>query len=335
MWEIVAEALPGLEELAAQEVGALTGAGRRLRFQYAGDLGALLGLRLVQSVYLVVAVRAARPTALLGDQHLRRLEQAIRAARGLHPRDAFRTFRLGAAGHSSSTFRRLAAALQERTALAYDQQEGDLLVRVRRSEEGWEALVRLSPRPLTARAWRVRDMPGALNAGIAAAMVRLTDPDPRDRFANLLCGSGTLLVERLLAAPAGQAVGFDVDREALEAARENLEAAGLSGRIDLVRADAGCLPCADGAFEALTADLPYGDLVGSHGDNRHLYPRMLREAARVAAPAARMVLVTQDIRLLEGCLAEVRQLWEPERRLRVFQGGHRPEVTVLRRLAGA
>ena len=118
-------------------------------------------------------------------------------------------------------------------------------------------------------------------------------------------------------------------------ARENLEAAGLSGRIDLVRADAGCLPCADGAFEALTADLPYGDLVGSHGDNRHLYPRMLREAARVAAPAARMVLVTQDIRLLEGCLAEVRQLWEPERRLRVFQGGHRPEVTVLRRLAGA
>jgi len=334
MWEILGEALPGLEELAAQELGALTGAGRRLRFEYAGDLSELLELRLLHSAYLVVAVKAARPTALLGEQHLGRLEQAIRAVRRLHPAGAFRSFRLGAAGHRSTTFRRLADALAERTGLAYDQDDGELLVRVRRAGDGWEALVRLSPRPLSARGWRVCDIPGALNASIAAAMVRLSDPNPGDRFANLLCGSGTLLVERLLVERARQAVGFDLDRRALEAGRENFEAAGLSGRITLVRADAGCLPCPSAAFDALTADLPYGDLVGSHRENRRLYPRVLREAARVAAPAARMVLVTQDIRLLDTCLAEVRELWEPKQRLRVFQGGHRPEVTVLRRLAG-
>ena len=330
MWEVECEALPGLEELLEREVGRLPGAGPGLRFEFAGPLTALLGLRIAQAVYLLIPVVAARPTALLGEQQLRRLEAAVTTVRALDPAGGIRSFRLGAAGDRSSTFLRLASELSKRTGLAHDPSGGDLLVRVRRSGERWEALVRISPRPISARAWRVSNLPGALNATIAAAMVELMEPLGSDRFANLGCGSGTLLIERLLRAPAREATGYDLDPAALQAARSNIAAAGLGGRLSLVRADVARLPREASSLDALAADLPYGDLVGSHAANARLYPALLHEAARVAMPGARFAVITHDIRLFQRCLAETPG-WLVERRLRVFQGGHRPEVSLLRR----
>jgi 23S rRNA G2445 N2-methylase RlmL len=330
MWEVECEALPGLEDLLRREVGGLPGAGPGLRFAYAGPLASLLQLRMAQSVYLVMPVAAARPTGLLGEQHLRRLENAIATVRALHPSGSIRSFRIGAAGEGSTTFRRLASELAKRTELPYDADEGDLLLRVRRAGRGWEAVLRISPRPLSARPWRVSNLAGALNATIAAAMVELTHPAESDRFANLACGSGTLLIERLLRAPAEEALGYEVDPTALQAARSNAAAAGLARRLQLIRADIRQLPRQPGSLDSLVADLPYGDLVGSHAANAQLYPAVLREAARVSVPGARLAVITQDIRLFQRCLAETPD-WRLERRLRVFQGGHRPEVSVLYR----
>jgi tRNA (guanine6-N2)-methyltransferase len=330
MWEVECEALPGLEELLEHEVARVPGAGPGLRFEFAGPVAALLTLRIAQSVYLVVTVASARPTGLLGEQQLRRLAGAVALVRTLHPQGSIRSFRLSAAGDRSSTFRRLASDLSKRTGLVHDPDDGDLLLRVRRSREGWEALLRISPRPLSTRGWRVRNLAGALNATIAAAMVELTGPQGPDRFANLACGSATLLIERLLRGPAGQALGYDLDPAALEAARANVAAAGLDGRLQLVRADVERLPRQASSLDALVADLPYGDLVGSHAANAHLYPGLLREAARVAVPGARFAVITHDIRLFRSCLAQAPD-WLLERSLRVFQGGHRPEISVLRR----
>jgi tRNA (guanine6-N2)-methyltransferase len=330
MWEVECEALPGLEELLEEEVRRVSGAAPGLRFDFAGPVAALLRLRIAQSVYLVVPVASARPTGLLGEKQLRRLGDAVALVRTLHPPDSIRSFRLGAAGDHTSTFRRLASELSRRTGLTFDPDDGDLLLRVRRSRVGWEALLRISPRPLSTRSWRVRNMAGALNATIAAAMVELTGPLESDRFANLACGSATLLIERLLRVPARQALGYDLDPAALEAARSNVAAAGLQGRLQLVRADVERLPREASSVDALAADLPYGDLVGSHAANAQLYPGLLREAARIAVPGGRFALITHDIRLLETCLPRAPE-WLLERSLRVFQGGLRPQISVLRR----
>jgi tRNA (guanine6-N2)-methyltransferase len=330
MWEVECEALPGLDGLLERELARTPGAGPGLRFEFGGPLASLLRLRIAQSVYLVIRVAAARPTALLGEQHLRRLEKAVATVRSLHPPAAIRSFRFGAAGHGSPTFRRLAEQLTARTGLRHDQEGGDLLLRARRAPEGWEALVRISPRPLSARQWRVSNLPGALNATIAAAMVDLSRPHESDRFANLACGSATLLIERLLRGAAAEAIGYDLDRAALRAASANLAAAGLGGRPWLVRADVQRLPRKASSLDVLVADLPYGDLVGSHAGNASLYPALLNEAARVARSDARFVVVTHDIRLFETCISAAPE-WHVEGRLRVFQGGHRPQVTLLRR----
>ena len=175
------------------------------------DLRAALALRLVTAVSLVTSFPVPRPRALLGDQHIRALLGAIDMVRDLQPPGAFASFRLAGAGSDSAVFARLAEAIADHTGLAGNPDEADLLIRIRPAvafPDGWEAVARLTPRPLSARAWRVRNYPGALNAAIAAAVIDLTDPHPGDRSLNVLCGSGTLLIERLLRMQAARAVGW-------------------------------------------------------------------------------------------------------------------------------
>jgi tRNA (guanine6-N2)-methyltransferase len=336
---IECEVLAGLRPAAVDEVRRVLGrrvelvAGEdptAVRFGYAGPLQALLRLRTVVAAYLLVTVPGRRPSALLGDTTLFDQVEAVRA---LHPPGTFSSFRLSAPGRESAALRRLREELARRSGLAYDPQGGELLLRIRRSRgaAGWDLLTRLSPRPLSARAWRVHNLPGALNATIAAAAVEMTMPRPRDRVLNLMCGSGTLLVERFARGRPALAVGCDLDAAALAGARRNLAAAGLAGSVGLARMDATALGFADGRFDVLLADLPYGHRMGSHRDNAALYPAVLREAARVAAPGGALLLVTHELRLFERCLVAAGHWWSVERAVQVWQKGHHPKVYVLRR----
>jgi tRNA (guanine6-N2)-methyltransferase len=231
---------------------------------------------------------------------------------------------------------RLKGELAQRFGLAVAADEGDLLIRLRRAQQGdgWETLVRLTPRPLATRAWRVCNLPGALNASLAYAMIALTEPSPSDAVLNLACGSGTLLIERLLSGRAKQAIGCDTDAAALECARLNLRAAGLDQAARLEDWDASAIPLADASVSMICADLPFGQLVGSHRENQEFYPRVFAEAARVARPGARMVLLTHEVRLLDRTAERFAHQWQPLEVLRVRSGGMTPAVALFRRTSG-
>jgi ubiquinone/menaquinone biosynthesis C-methylase UbiE len=342
MYECEVDVVEGLERFAIVEVESLgglvvdlreTARPGALRFGYAGPPDDLLDLRSVVAVYLVGAFPIPRPRALLGHQHFQALTGLIAQVRDLWTPRSFRTLRLSAAGEDSSTLVRLKQELALHTGLA-PSDEGDLLVRLRRAEqEGWEVLVRLSPRPLATRAWRVRNLPGALNATVAYAMARLTGPRPDDTLLNLACGSGTLLIERLTLGPADLAIGCDTDQSALAAARENLAAAGLDRAVRLEHWDATWLPLPDRSIRVVLADLPFGQLVGSHRANEALYPSLLAEATRVAAPGARMVLITHEVRLLERAAAPLMASWRLDELIRVRVGGMAPRIFRFTRTA--
>ncbi len=338
-----AEVLPGLKPFALEELRrcfqrAITFyAGDDpdcIRFHFTGPPRDLLALRTVVAVYAAEHFAIPRPRALLGHAHLSRLLDAIERLRSLHPPDAFHTFRISAAGSGSTTFSRLIGELANRTGLVHQPDEADLLLRVRPSafkREGWEVLIRLSPRPLSARSWRVCDMPGALNATIAAAMVELTRPSPADCFLNLMCGSGTLLIERLLRRPAARTVGCDIDINALRCARENIAASGLSAMVELINMDATRLEYPDGTFNVLCVDLPWGQLSGTHIENVSLYSAVLTEAARVSTAGAWLAAITHEVKLFESLLPEVAFLWEVQDVIKVLQGGLHPRIYALRR----
>lgn len=339
------EVIPGLEAVAAAELrGRYRGRVAvlpplkegLLPILYGGDLRALLDLETVLAVYGQRRFDAPRPKALLGHTNWATLLSMIEVVLDLHPGGTFTTFRISAAGQDSSVLVRLREAIAAETGLRYVDEEGDLLLRLRQpldGSAGWEALIRLSPRPLSVRGWRVCNLPGALNASVAQAMARLARPHPDDVVLNLLCGSGTLLIERLRFGPARIAIGCDTDAEALQCARANVAASGHT-MIRLEAWDAGALPAPDASVDTVLADLPFGQLVGSHEANRALYPRVLREAARVTIGGGLFAAITHDLRLWEGLVAGAAG-WSLDTVLPIklpFGGGHlRPRIYLLRR----
>ncbi|HET8986218.1 MAG TPA: methyltransferase [Trueperaceae bacterium] len=342
-----AEVVSGIEDMAVVELAELGGVGVEpgdggLRLRHPRP-AALMEAGMVAAVYRELRFDVPRPKALLGDAAARQLTAAVsEVAHAARP--SMRSFRLAAAGSDSSVFRRLAAVIQTTTSLREDQVDGELLVRVRPYREGvssgWEALVRLTSRPLSTRAWRVCNRPGGLNATVAVALNEMLGLDRRGGYLNLMCGSGTLLVERALAGPHGRLVGVDIDQEALECTATNLAAAGVGQGAELVTADiadptverrlreaAG----SDGGFAAIAADVPWGDAVGSHAANLGLHRSASRLAAGLLARGGRFGVVSHEVRLLRQVF-ELDPLWRVVSRRQVAHGGHNPVVLVLERV---
>lgn len=339
MTRFEAEVLPGLEPFARKEIEASGGQIERV------ESGAVVfsasrwepwyALRRTVAVYRVVAFEVPRPKSLLGDEHFRRLAAEIEEVRR-RAQESFSGFRFSAAGADSPVFQRLAAALEKATGLGHDDESGELLLRIRpaTSGTGWEVLPRLTPRPLSARAWRVCNMAGGLNATLAAAMhdVAVEGADLRRvrvSYLNAMCGSGTLLVEWRAAGATGRAVACDSDPDALSCCRQNVAAAGLQdsleNSIEARLADATALDDPDNAYDVITADVPWGDAVGSHASNAALYPAFLAEAARLLSPDGALVVLTHEIELFEDLLRKS-DAWRTDRVVKVFHGGHWPRI---------
>lgn len=350
------EVVPGLAEFAQAELQELTnhlarllpGAREdRVRFRYAGDPTLLMQLRRSVAVSRVKHFDIPRPKALLGHQNFETLTGLIEETLALYRPGSFQTFHISAAGSRSSVFTRIKAEIEARTGLQCTEEAGDLLLAVRRPQclageagdpgIGWEIAVRLSPRPLAARRWRVCDMPGALNGTVANTMLHLTHPSEEDRVLNLACGSGTLLIERLSLGPVQDAVGCDFDPAALDCARQNLVASGYASTVSLVRCDAGRVPLPIGWATTACVDLPFGMLVGSHQSNEALYPRLLAEAGRLTELGGRLVAITQEVRLFERVVESQKRRWQVIRMVPIKlpastrTGYIRPRIYLLRR----
>ncbi len=340
------EVVGGLEEFAEDELERRMGAeatvvGRpapgRISIRYRGNPAALNGLRSVVAVHIVENYEVPRPHGLLGHENLTRLLRVIEGIVSLFPRGSFETFRISAAGAGSSTFRRLGDEVRNATGLAVTAGPAHLQLAFRRTscaQTGWEALVRLSPRPLSARKWRVCDLPGALNGTIAHVMVELAALPEGGTLVNLACGSGTLMAEGPELSPTGVVVGCDTSRDALARAESNLRAAG-HGRARLLYADVRSVPLSAACADAIVADLPYGMLSKADTDLGRLYAGTVSEATRLARPGAALVVITSAKRHFENALKNHESDWDVARVLPLkvpFRSGYiNPQVYALKR----
>jgi 23S rRNA G2445 N2-methylase RlmL len=128
---------------------------------------------------------------------------------------------------------------------------------------------------------RAGERHGAVRPVVAAALVRLAGGP--GRLLDPCCGSGTIVSEAITAG--WDARGSDIDPEAVDLARAN--AAGT----DIQRADALNLPHADGAFDAVVTNLPFGRQFRPAVDQPGWTRGALREAARVTRPGGRVIVL--------------------------------------------
>ncbi len=343
--------LPGLADIVQSEVAdalgprtpvlLLPGREDSMLVRHGGRPDALRALRTVVAVSQVLSFPVPRPRSLSSGEYFPAIVDAVQRSARL---DGARAFRFEAAGSDSTVFQRLGTQLAHATGLRqehdHSEDAGAVVLRFRRTPQldaagprpdGWDVLVRLGSRPSSARDWRVADYPGAVNATIAAAIVRLAGVRAEDRVVNLMCGSGTLLVERLLAGPAASAIGVDVSPEAIAAATANVAAAGLAADVELVRAD-----IADETWwppvpaDLVLADPPWGTLTGSHATNEAAHQEVLRVAHAITRPGAQLAVLTHEVTIMDRVLRGT-SLWRERAEVRVFQKGHHPRVYLLRR----
>jgi 23S rRNA G2445 N2-methylase RlmL len=183
---------------------------------------------------------------------------------------SFESFKLICAGSDTPQIQAIAEYIAATYGLI-QQEEADLKVHIVKIGDLWEAGVQITPRPLAVRAYRTRNMSGAMDPTIAFAVNIFCELEKKETYLNAFSGSGTLLIEAALAYPNLKTlVGFDNDKEHLSLSIKNIKKAGLIKRIQVKEADIFDKPEL-GKFDVITADLPFGMLLSKGEDLTSLY----------------------------------------------------------------
>jgi hypothetical protein len=176
-------------------------------------------------------------------------------------------------------------------------------------------------------AYRCRDVPAASHPTVAAALARAAGVRDDDVVWDPFVGSGLELAERARLGPYRRLIGTDIDSRALDAARENLRAAGVSAELGLADAAAHR---ANGVTLILT-NPPMGRRVSRERDLAKLFEAFLAHAARTLAPRGRLVwlsplpALTREVGESVGLRAQVGPV--------VDMGGFETELQTLTKIA--
>jgi tRNA (guanine6-N2)-methyltransferase len=303
-----------------------------IRFDFEGDPKELADLKTYISVFEVLTFRIPRPNSLMSEQNFKVITDCIDSVITRYPGKTFQSMFLDAAGSDSDVMVKFKRMTAQRFTLDISREKGDLQIRMQRTADrhGWEVLVRISPRPLGTRSWRVCDMKGALNAPAAHALVLMAAPKSDDVFLNICSGSGTLLIERMAIMPAKRLIGCDIEDYARECAIKNIQAAQLKDTIEVYDWNAVSLGLENSSVDTIVSDLPFGYSVGSKEENISLYPLILKELSRVAKDECRCLLLSHDSVSMNTALRE-NPGWELKRKLRINLRGMYPSIFILKK----
>ena len=283
------------------------------------------------AAYRLLTFPVPRPKALLGHQWM---TQILSEATAILRTANFTSLSIGAAGDDSSVFQRLHAELADKLGLRVESERGDLHIRIRPSvatKSSWDVLLRLSPRPWATRAWRTHNLPGALNAPVAAAITRLLDIPKNSVVMNAGCGSGTLLIEGAKQHPSVKWLGCDNDQTMLQLSQDHIAQTKLQG-ISLLTANMRSLPLGTATVDATVSDLPFGQLMGDRDSIKVLYPAWLREVSRTLKPNAPCIVITHAIKWFEECLRLERERLRLSATYPITLNGLHPRIYIIHKL---
>jgi tRNA (guanine6-N2)-methyltransferase len=298
----------GLESISADELTALPGvtvdqiAYRRVFATCKDSLAPLLSLRTVDDVFLYVAtwthIDRARSTLNILQEASAQLDlnAAVAICEQLRPIQNSPIFSVtanfvGKRNYNTHEIKQACAAgIIERRHWNYSENDGEADLNVRVFIEGETAIigVRLGARSLSKRPYKQEHVPGSLKPAVAAALLTLVDVPLGARILDPCCGAGTILIE---AKSYGvTALGGDIDRHAIAAARSNATQA--NARVHLQCWDARALPISNKSVDCVISNLPWGRAVSTDVSLQALYQAISDEIERVLVTSGKAVLLT-------------------------------------------
>lgn len=336
-----AEVIVGIEDIAINELKLVKGVKKQsiklirdgfIRFEFKNNPAKLLTLNSIIAIYAIHHFDIPRPKALLGHQNFTHIVKLLSNTYREWDEQTI-TLGLGAAGSDSSVMQRIKQELSQTLNIPVaDDDKGNLYIRLLPAyqKQGWEALIRLTSHPLATRRWRIKNIPGALNATVAYAMTQFANIAHEGCVVNLCSGTATILIEHAKHHSYDTMIAIDNDKTMLQAASQNINASKINSNIIQLQCDAQQTPFLTDSIGCIYADLPFGHHIGSHDENEWLYPAILEESARIAKQGATFVVLTHEIQLMEQTLESSH--WKTKLQKKINLSGLHPQIFVLERI---
>jgi 23S rRNA G2445 N2-methylase RlmL len=345
-----ATVLPGLEEVAADEVrGRLGGEVKKTSrglvvFRVEEVSRRLLTLRTVEDVFLLawgtgsLTYRATdldeiqKWTARKPDWDLLlKIHHAVRPRPRGKP-----TYRLVTQMEGKHGYRRadagkaLARGLAGAIPPSWNLAEENASVEVWLTIDGPTAVcgVRLSDRTMRHRTYKEEHQAASLRPTVAAALCWIAAARPGEVVLDPMCGVGTILAEQWeLGRGKVQVIGGDLEKLAVENARANLLRLGCEAEVQVW--DARRLPLPDASVDHVLCNPPFGKQLSTVREVGPLYRDALREMNRVLRPGGQAVLLASESALLAQAAASVG--WSPKRQVRLRLLGQPAAISAWRK----
>ena len=213
-------------------------------------------------------------------------------------RNKFKTFKISCAGSDSPSARSIARYIQNTYGLTREE-EADMKIHIIKTDNTWEVGVRITPRPLSLRDYRIRHMSGAMNPTIAYAVNSLCKLENAESYLNIFSGSATLLIEAGQCFPnLKQLAGFDNNKKTISLAMQNVRKAGLIKKIQLKEKDIFDNPDL-GKFDVITSDLPFGISILRGEDLKKLYQCFIKYCQETLHHEGRLAVYTIEHEMLK------------------------------------
>ncbi|KAF0688189.1 Aste57867_20172 [Aphanomyces stellatus] len=132
-----------------------------------------------------------------------------------------------------------------------------------------------------------------LRPSTAYLMLQLAECSIGDIVLDCMCGVGTLPASSVFWAPV-VAFGGDISTDAVAQANTNFQ----GQRANVCQWSSAHLPVRSNAVDCVLVDMPFGLLCGNSTQNAKLYPKAIKEMARVLRPGGRAVLLVMSKKLL-------------------------------------
>lgn len=271
-----------------------------LYLDFVQDFTLIKHLRSVARAYVIVQDSKYNPLYISNHKSiLGNLIEIVLSGNG----DKFKSFKITCAGSDSSEVRSIAKYIQETYELT-EKEEADMKVHIIKLDEIWEIGIQITPRPLSVRDYKVRNMSGAMDPTVAYAVNSFCELEKVKSYLNIFSGSATLLIEAAQCYPnIEHLIGFDNDKKHLSLAIQNIKKAELIKKIQLKEENIFDKPNL-GSFDAITSDLPFGMSV-SKGENLEiLYQCFIEYCENVLNKEGILVVYTSEHEILEEIISK-------------------------------